>query len=133
MDMIVDRGSSCAADDAFEHWIRVQVPEDATLEETLTVINHRGYPNFGSWLVQAGRNGRPLAAIRIRYVAYIADQHARIADLTSMEANPALYFAFRNDDDPDTVRGDYLAHAHLPLSEQVLPARETHTTGPTTV
>lgn len=144
MEILVDRGDVSAADGGY-HYIRVRLPETATLEDALTAVTRRGYPGFRSWLVRAGTDGsRPLAAIRtgrslafegyVAYVAYIADQNARLRDLISAPAgNPlypadvALFYAPRDDRDPDDVRSEHLAEAHLPLTEQVL---QLHTETP---
>lgn len=137
MQILVDRGDVCAADGDY-HYIRVQLPDTATVEDALTAVTRRGFPGFRSWLVCAGPGRtRPLAAIRTgrsiafegytAYVAYIADQNARLRDLigelTDVPQHPAgvaLFYAPRDDRDPEEVRSEHLAEAHLPLTEQVL-------------
>jgi hypothetical protein len=137
MEILVDRGDVSTADGDY-HYIRVRLPETATLEDALTAVTRRGFPGFRSWLVCAGLDGsRPLAAIRtgrslsfvgyVAYVTYIADQNARLRDLIGepagvpvYPADVALFYFPRDDRDPDEVRSEHLAEAHLPLTEQVL-------------
>jgi len=127
----------CAADGDLHH-LRVELPDTATLEDALTALTRRGFPGFGSWLVCAGPDRtRPLAALRtgrslafagyVAYVAYIADQNAGLRDLIAdpgdvpqHPADVAMFYFPRADRDPDEVRREHLAAAHLPLTEQVL-------------
>lgn len=144
MEILVDRGDVSAADGDY-HYIRVRLPETATLEDALTAVTRRGFPGFGSWLVCARLDGnRPLAAIRtgpslsfagyVAYVAYIADQNAGLQDLIREPAgvpryptDVSLFYVPRGDRDPDEVRSEHLAEAHSPLTEQVL---QLHTETP---
>ena len=121
VEILVDRESVCAADDAEDHRIRVRLPDGATLVQALTTVNHRGFPGFGSWLVRAGRAGVPLAAIRIRYVAYVADRNALVSELTGGADSLALYYADQSDRDPDAVCGEYLDQTRAQLTGEVLP------------
>ena len=130
MEILVDRGDVCAADGGY-HYIRVQLPPAATLEDALTAVTRRGFPGFGSWLVYAGLGRtRPLAAIRtgrdpgnagyVAYMAYIADQNAALRDLLEEPADEprypadvALFYAPRDDQDPNEVRSEHLAEANI--------------------
>jgi len=56
----------------------------------------------------------------VGYVAYIADQYARVRDLVGARGDAMLYYVPREDRDPEEVRAEHLTEAHLPLAEQVL-------------
>jgi hypothetical protein len=131
MQITVDRGSVCAGDETAPHHIYVQLPDDATLEDALEAVTRRGFPGFRSWLVCTRRDrSGPLAAIRtgrslafegyVGYVAFIADQNARLRDLIGTHDDAMLYYVPQEDRDPEEVRAEHLAEAHLPLTQQVL-------------
>lgn len=112
MELTADRDSICAGDDVERHAVWIEVPDDATLEQALAAVDatrfhHVHAGGLTSWLVRAGRNGRPLAAVRGHHVVYITDRGALISDLLGTH-RPMLYFEHELGREPDDVRAEYV-------------------------
>ena len=101
------------ADDCVPHWIRVDLPDDATLEDALTAISGHGFHHqyaggLTTWLVSDGRHGRKLAAIPKHYAAFVADPRERIRDLVGEDGTPTLFFHYKQGIDPDLLQSELL-------------------------